>query len=667
VSLSIPSRRSRALSRPMSGQLVGGHGVWIDKAVTLKVFAASFVLNLTAALVLAYAWGVGNADALSRTTNASYVLFSRDPHLAAVGFVWPVLPSMLQLPFLPPLHLLGHPEAAGFVVSSIAGAGILAVLAAILGEFGVRGWTRLALLAAVQFHPQMWYLSASGMSEPLSTFFLLLAVYFFLSAATNVLAPAALGLSLAAAFFVRYEVLSTTAATVLALVFQRWPAGPAEMESVGKGGVGRGSRLLRWLPGRWTPLEGRVLTVATPLVYAVLLWMLANWIIMGDPLYFNDSPFSLAKAPDVARNNGPGYPLYSQIHAPLLTLAYALTRLTQANIAFVVLGAPVVLLAWRKGDRRLLGVMVIALGTFSLPTAEVYLGSLPPYLRYWSLATPFAAVLAGGMLALLPRGRPASVARYGVVVLVLCGALANVVGLSGWPNGNNNRYGNGYGLIGELTGNTSLDEQRLAARLTGNVGLDHYYQNRDYSSQKRHDGALLAAALDRYSARGLTLIDTETGFSGIVYSHHPERLAISSDRDFPQILRDPRRYLRYIFLATPDSGKGRDFINQRYQGMWEDRLPWARDLGPIKGTVVPWRIYTVLPRGHGRGVARGGNVAANGGAQSLGTRWYLPDGASTISSDRPLIVEQVTYGNRPGKPAYAPAVSPRAHDPARPQ
>src|ERR1041385_9278526 len=35
-----------------------------------------------------------HGDAYSRVANAYYVLYSRDPHLAAIGFVWMPLPSL---------------------------------------------------------------------------------------------------------------------------------------------------------------------------------------------------------------------------------------------------------------------------------------------------------------------------------------------------------------------------------------------------------------------------------------------------------------------------------------------------------------------------------------------------------------------------------------------
>ena len=67
--------------------------------------AAIFWLALTGylavAVLLVFGANIVQADALSRVGNAEYVLFSRDPHLAAIGFVWSPLPSLLMLPLLP--------------------------------------------------------------------------------------------------------------------------------------------------------------------------------------------------------------------------------------------------------------------------------------------------------------------------------------------------------------------------------------------------------------------------------------------------------------------------------------------------------------------------------------------------------------------------------------
>ena len=557
------------------------HSSWFTSKTATAVFVLGFVANMIAALVLTYAWRIGNADALARTANASYIIASRDPHLAAVGFVWPVLPSFAQLPLLPLLRLLGRQELAGPMVSALSGAGVLVLLGAILGTFGITGRTRLVWLALVQCNPQFWYLSASGMAELPSMFFLVLGVYAFLKLADDVLAPALLGTSLALAFFVRYEALSSMAASAAALLVQRWAPEEEGRPMEGRVVVQRqpmGRVLVQWWPlrGNWPAMEGRLFTVLTPPCCAVVLWVLANWVIMGDPLYFNDSTFSLAKAPDVARNFGPHHPLYSAIHSVPITLAYAFRRLAQANLLLpVMVPIALVLGLWRR-DRRLIGLVILTCGTFALTVGEVFEGTLPPYLRYWCLATPFAVVLAAACVQQASGWRVVRwLAPLGVIIVLALSIYTTIGGLAD-PWG-------------------SLDERRLAAHLTGNLRLDSQLQVKDFDFVRQHDAPLVAAQLDRLSARGLTLIDTETGFAAILAAHHPERLLISPDRDFRPKLANPRRWIRFIFVTAPNLGGLRDLVSQRYPGIFAGRYPWLRLIGTVHGTTMPWRIYAVVP------------------------------------------------------------------------
>ena len=58
-----------------------------------------FLLEWAAGIWMGYR-GVLLGDAMSRTANAFYVLYSRPYTLTSMGLVWNPLPSMLQLPFV---------------------------------------------------------------------------------------------------------------------------------------------------------------------------------------------------------------------------------------------------------------------------------------------------------------------------------------------------------------------------------------------------------------------------------------------------------------------------------------------------------------------------------------------------------------------------------------
>jgi len=597
VSISIPARRSRA-PRAIVGPPypVAANGAPRGgRRLAGGIFATGFILNLAAACILAYVWQIGNADALARTTNAFYVLFARDPHFASIGFIWPILPSFLQIPLLPLLHAVGHPEFAGPIVSAFFGAGLLVVLSAILGQCGVTGRTRLLWLALVQCNPLFWWLAASGLSEMPAMFFLTLGLYAFLRLSTGIQALLLLAFSLVGAFLIRYESLSSMAAFAAALVLQRWPVRP-------QAGTRDGWMTVQWRALRrdWDQLEGRLLVALAPAAYIIALWVLMNWMIMGDPLYFDHSVYSLAKAPDVARNYGPGHPLYHEMHNLPLTLGFAVWRNTQGNVLFPVVAVlALCIAAWRR-DRQLLGLVVLTAGTFALSVYEIYAGTFPPYLRYWSLTTPFAVVLAGCVAARLAGTRWAAPFRWGASALLLLAVPVTLFGLT---------YG--YG---------SIDEQRLGAYLLHNTGRYNYLKPADFYVVKEHDATLVSPALDRYSAKGLTMIDTETGFSAVLYAHHPERLVISPDRDFPALLANPRRGVRYIFATNPKLGRERDIIGVRYPGLFSGRLPWARQVGEVTGTTQPWRIFKIVPYGQ---------PLPAPSPPSLPERYYFAGGAAT--------------------------------------
>ena len=70
------------------------------------VFLLCFGINFAVAWLLDMTYRAFTDDAVSHMANGFYILYSRDPHLAAVGFVWPPLQSMADMILLarqPPL------------------------------------------------------------------------------------------------------------------------------------------------------------------------------------------------------------------------------------------------------------------------------------------------------------------------------------------------------------------------------------------------------------------------------------------------------------------------------------------------------------------------------------------------------------------------------------
>ena len=89
----------------------------------LKWLVPLGLLYLSLAVFLGVTVGYHEGDALSRTANGYFAIFGRQPHLAAIGFVWTPLPSLVQIPLLALLRPFGLVALAGPVMRTAASDG----------------------------------------------------------------------------------------------------------------------------------------------------------------------------------------------------------------------------------------------------------------------------------------------------------------------------------------------------------------------------------------------------------------------------------------------------------------------------------------------------------------------------------------------------------------
>ncbi len=88
-----------------------------DRRCKQWVFAAAFAVYAAVGYWLQVRNGFIMGDALSRVQAAQSVLFSRDPHLAAIGFIFTPLGAMAQLPAVMLSPLWPDLTARGFAGS----------------------------------------------------------------------------------------------------------------------------------------------------------------------------------------------------------------------------------------------------------------------------------------------------------------------------------------------------------------------------------------------------------------------------------------------------------------------------------------------------------------------------------------------------------------------
>lgn len=200
-------------------------------------------------------------DALSRSADAVYVTVGRDPHLGAIGFYWPPLPQLIQIPLVPFLLPFGQTQMAGPLSSAICVAVTIPVLARIGRLLGLgRGWT-LAICLTFAVNPVIIYYAAIGMSE--ACFFLVGAVTMlgFLGFVRTRGTPYLLMLAVGLTGCVLTRLEGPFLAIALAVV-----AG------------------LQW--GKWRQSARTIFLIGLPAAAAFFAWMLVQWVLLGSPFFF---------------------------------------------------------------------------------------------------------------------------------------------------------------------------------------------------------------------------------------------------------------------------------------------------------------------------------------------------------------------------------------------
>ena len=548
-----------------------------EEAVAFAFMAA---LYLVVAGVLVFTGNALAGDGVSRVATANRILFSRDPHLAAVGFVWSPLPNLVLLPLVPFKYLwppLVQEAFAGNIVSALFMAGAAWQLLGLLREIGVKRATRLALTACFALHPMIVLYAANSMSEAQFIFCLLLVVrYLTRWIRTNESGPLVVtGLGLGLAYLTRYEAVSAGLA-VLPIV-----AIASYVRNVGR----RADRL--------TLAVCDCLIAGTPIAAAFVLWALASWLITGVPFQQFASEYGNAAQlqaqglvhPGVAQELVWGREGFIWMLAlePLLAVAGVICIVRSVSRRDAGILAPVVVLS-----------AVVAFMYWAYST-----GTILRSLRYFIVIIPLAVVMVG-MAVAPPRSRifstkPIRLARRfrsslharsfrsatvaGVCLLTLAagipgGALAV---LSPATN-----QSDAYPLQALLNRGTQTTEQQLATK--------RWTTDRE-----------VAAYIDSmHPGRGSVLVDDFLGFVVVMTSEHPDQFVITSDRDFQAILADPAQAgVRYL-LVPPDRDLGLlDAINRTYPHVYENGAGVAtlvRQFNDTSDLGRNWRLYSLLPQ-----------------------------------------------------------------------
>ena len=518
-------------------------------------------------------------DGLSRLANAYYVLHSRDHHLAAMGFVWNPLPSLLALPLTAlsgAAHTVLIADAyAAAIISAFAFGVATWQLHAFLAELGARATWRLLLVGCFCLHPLVAIYAANGMSEMLLVACVVTAVRYLArwSTTNTTRSLVAAGVAVGVAYMARSEgALAAAGATtaVAAASFVR----------------ARGGGLRR---ARQQATADAVIFVA-PFVLSFVLWAATSWIITGHPFEYissKDGNSSQVKEAGAVI----GATLTARLHWSLYDIAFV------APLLLVAIGLGAMRVSfWRDGrPLMVVGVLGAVLG------GEVVLyasGSTFHWMRFYIYAVPLTVMLAGASLCAersSPTVRSASRAARVVKAVArssrraLFGVLAVAVAAPGMVTT--------AAALADPHDPHTKDERFYAAPVFQPGSVDGRAAQPAQKWAQMHD---LAARIDAMHLRdGALVLDDAVQCVPylILDSAHPTQFRIPNDEDFVHSFGALyQRGVRYLLASDPNFVGVKDAVDQRIPGLYADGAGVATLVQTFRYSQCPtFRLFRVLP------------------------------------------------------------------------
>jgi hypothetical protein len=321
-------------------------------------------------------------DARGHLVVARRIFDSLTPGWQQIGAVWLPLPHLLNAVPVQ-IDLFYRTGASGVAISvaafAVATAAIAWIIAAITGSV----WAAVAGAAVFALNPNVLYLQATPMTEPLLMALTVLSIALLLRwCAGDAGTPAPVspwrrsdgaiaGSVLALACLTRYEAWPVTVSALVAAVWVRWRAGDD-----------------------WRTAATRVSAIAVYPAAAVLVFVIFSRVVIGE--WFVASGFF------VPENPAQGHP-----YAAFAEIVWGLRQLSGAGlIGFAGLGAAaLIVLAIRDRARAWLVLPIALSATAALPWLA-FLDGHPYRIRYMVPLVVAEAVCAGVLAGLWKRWRP---------------------------------------------------------------------------------------------------------------------------------------------------------------------------------------------------------------------------------------------------------------------
>jgi hypothetical protein len=519
----------------------------------LVVVALSFAGFLVCGWHLAHA-GLLPGDALSRTLNAAAAVSGRDPHLEAIGFVWPPFPTLFESGILGAVHVreLVSIGMVGVLVSAALMAGAVGALRTWLEDCGLGRVARLGLVVAFALSPMILLYGSNGMSEAGMLCFLLLAAVrlarWYGTDATRDLVVTSIWLGMA--YLTRYEVAGSIVvviALVAVVTFRR------------ESGVRSDRRRVA---------TTAAVVVGLPAVFAACLWALLSWAVIGQPFAQFTSEYGNTAIVRAATEQTGGASL-NDGGARLLLLCEQV--LVFGGLAIV---SGLILLWWaRRGWHRVAAAIAVLVPPVLFQAAAAATGSTFGFARFTISLVPLGFMLLGVAVGGAEHRRAigAAAATLLAIGIAVGGAVPAVLVMR-------------HGSLGTDSDAAAMSVMPPPYRSTA----------RHHGESLLDQGRTVARAVEHLSPKpGSVVVDSAWAFPIVLQATDRSTFITPPDRDFMQILADPYTFgVKYVLVSHP-STVAFDQLRATFPGIYDNgagigKLVEEWDLGSMR-----LRLYKV--------------------------------------------------------------------------
>lgn len=555
----------------MRGKVLGGS----DRRLKFTIFFVFLICYLVVGYWLQVHHGFLTGDTLSRVVATQSVLFSRVPHLAALGFIFTPVTAMVQIPLIalsPWWPDLAVRSFAGTIMSAIFMAGAAVQIYSMGTDRSLPRAYSVTITLLFALNPMIVFYGSNGMSEAPFIFFMAWAVrrliLWMVDDDVHHLVVAG-GIAMGLAYLTRYDALAAVGAAGLVVgVTTYLRAKPAP-------------RLRRAI------LD--MVIVSGPGVVAFFGWAAAGWLITGEAFAQFTSQYGNTA---ILEQSGQTAPNFAD------GLEFAMVCMMMLAPTMLPLALWVTMQRWGRPNWQMLVVPLAMFGAvLAFQTYSYATGSTFPFLRFFIIAIPLTCCLAmlavpdGAFVTPTRRGRYApateteppprrSVARYVAVVAATAVCIPVSALAMAQPRYAPQEYGLGAVLNPDPYNTTErkATEHRIARTFATERKIAEYLADLDLPDSS-------------------VITDTVYGFGILAASSRPRVFVIPSDPDFTELLNDPvNNGIRYL-LAVPATGRGTsDALNVRYPTLYDTGAEVATlELEiPNDGDGQPdWRLYRV--------------------------------------------------------------------------